>query len=234
MDFLRIFITAPASIIVLFFLSKLIGNKQIANLNIFDYINGITIGSIAAEMATCEFNELANYGATLVIYSGIVILLTVLSQYSVKLRRFFTGKTIVLYDHNKLYKKNFKTAKLDFNEFLAILRNKGYFCLDDIEAAFFEQSGDISVLPKESKRPLTPDDIKVRVQQQRPEIIVILDGKIMYKNLKQSGNNKQWLLTQLKQQKKNLAEIYAAVCDGSNNLKIIECSKDNPTNDIFE
>lgn len=60
MDFLRVFITAPLSIITLFFLSKMIGNKQISNMNIFDYINGITIGSIAAEMATSRF-EMEKY-----------------------------------------------------------------------------------------------------------------------------------------------------------------------------
>ena len=52
MDFLRALITAPVSITVLFLLSKFIGNKQMSSLNLFDYINGITIGSIAAEMAT--------------------------------------------------------------------------------------------------------------------------------------------------------------------------------------
>ena len=58
MDFFRVFITAPISLIVLFLLAKLMGNKQMSELNMFDYINGITIGSIAAELATGEFTEL--------------------------------------------------------------------------------------------------------------------------------------------------------------------------------
>lgn len=57
MDFLRVLITAPVSIAVLFLLSKFIGNKQMSSLNLFDYINGITIGSIAAEMATAEMSD---------------------------------------------------------------------------------------------------------------------------------------------------------------------------------
>ena len=104
MDFLRVFITAPISIIVLFFLSKLIGNKQISNLNIFDYINGITIGSIAAEMATCQLNDMLDILIALVTYAGIVFVLSLLSQKSIKMRRFFTGNTIMLYDKGKLYK----------------------------------------------------------------------------------------------------------------------------------
>ncbi|MCH5297951.1 MAG: DUF421 domain-containing protein [Ruminococcus sp.] len=234
MDFFRVLLTAPLSIIVLFFLSKLIGNKQISNLNIFDYINGITIGSIAAEMATCEYEELPHFTIALVIYALIVFLLSLVSQKSVKLRRFFTGKTILLYDKGKLYKKNLTTAKLDFNEFLALLRNKGYFNLDEIETAMLEQSGDLSVLPKDKNRPVTPDDIKVRVHQTRPEPVVIMDGHIMSKNLKATGNNEAWLNARIEEQQKKLSDIFAATCDGDNNLKIVECADNNPTNDMFE
>lgn len=234
MDFLRVFITAPISIIILFFLSKLIGNKQISNLNIFDYINGITIGSIAAEMATGEIDMLPYNAIALVIYAVIVFLLSLLSQKSVKMRRFFTGKTILLYDKGKLYKRNLTTAKLDFNEFLALLRNKGYFNLDDIETAMLEQSGDMSVLPKDKNRPVTPDDIKVRVHQTRPETVVILDGLVMSRNLKATGNNEEWLSARLEEQHKKLSDVFAATCDGDNNLKIVECAENNPTNDMFE
>lgn len=234
MDFLRVLFTAPLSIVALFFLSKLIGNKQISNLNIFDYINGITIGSIAAEMATCEFEELPYISIALVVYTLIVFVLSLVSQKSVKLRRFFTGKTILLYDKGKLYKKNLATAKLDFNEFLALLRNKGYFNLDDIETAMLEQSGDMSVLPKDKNRPVTPDDIKVRVHQTRPETVVILNGLVMHRNLKVTGNNEEWLYARLEEQHKKLADVFAATCDGDNNLKIVECADNNPTNDMFE
>ena len=234
MDFLRVLITAPLSIVTLFFLSKLIGNKQISNLNIFDYINGITIGSIAAEMATCQLDDLPDIAIALLTYSGVVILLSVLSQKSAKLRRFFTGKTIVLYDRGKLYKKNLRTSKLDFNEVLASLRNKGYFSLNEIESVFLEQNGAISVLPKDKNRPATPDDFKIRVHQSRPELVVIMDGKIMQKNLKSTGNNKDWLMARLDEQHKRLAEVFMAMCDGDNNLKIVECEDSNPTNDYFE
>ncbi len=234
MDFLRVFITAPFSIITLFFLSKMIGNKQISNMNIFDYINGITIGSIAAEMAICRFEDLPDIAIALFVYAGVVVALTVISQKSIRLRRFFTGKTIVLYDRGKLYKKNLSTAKIDFNEMLAMLRNKGYFSLEDIETVLFEQSGNISVLPKEKKRPVNPDDLKLVVHQQRPEIMVVLNGKILRQNLAATGNNEQWLKLRLEEQNKKLGDIFAAVCDGNNTLKIIECNVENPINDLFE
>ena len=234
MDFLSVFLTAPASIIALFIISKLIGNKQIANLNIFDYINGITIGSIAAEMATGEISNFFDCLIALVFYGVFVMILTFCSQKSVKMSRLLEGKSIVLYDKGKIYKKNLNTAKLDLSEFFAMLRNKGYFCLDDIETVFFEQNGQISVLPKEGKRPATPDDFKIRVHQSRPEIIVILKGKVFEKNLKATGNNREWLKNNLEKQHIKLEEVYCAVCDGDNNLKVIQTTADDVTNDFFE
>lgn len=234
MDFLRVFLTAPASIIALFLMTKLIGNKQMSNLTMFDYINGITIGSIAAEMATSELSDFWGCLLALVIYGCIVILLSFLSQKSILLRRFFTGKAIVLYDKGKLHKKNFSTAKIDVDEFLTMCRTQGFFNLDEVETIILEQNGQVSILPKDTNRPLTPDDMKIRVHQTRPEVVVLTEGKILDKNLKYTGNNEEWLLKQLKQQNKNQKDVFIAVCDGDNNLKIYDDSGVNPTNDIFE
>ena len=52
MELLHVFLTSVGSVVFLFILTKLLGNKQMSQLSMFDYINGITIGSIAAEMAT--------------------------------------------------------------------------------------------------------------------------------------------------------------------------------------
>ena len=234
MDFWHTLITAPISLLVLFILSKLIGNKQMANLNLFDYINGITIGSIAAEMATNGFDSFLECLIALIIYAAVVILLSYLSQKSIALRRFFTGKTIVLYDKGKIYKKNLMTANIDMNEFLSMLRNKGYFCLEDIETAYLEQNGQLSVLVKSNKSPVTPFDMKIRVNRTRPEVVVISDGKVFEKNLKSTGNNTDWLNRQLKIKGQKQKDIFLAVCDGDNSLKIYEISDKRDTNDPFE
>lgn len=234
MDFMRVLITAPASIVALFLLSKLIGNKQMSQLNLFDYINGITIGSIAAEMAIGEIKELPEFLLALVIYAGVVILLSILSQKSITLRRFFTGKSIVLYDSGKLFKKNLWTAKIDANELMAMCRNKGYFDFDSIQTIVLEQSGQMSVLPKEDKRPLNPSDVNVAVNQSKIQTVVILQGEILKKNLQYTGNNEEWLKKQLGENHKKQKEVFLALCDDNNNLKIIETSEQNPRNDIFE
>lgn len=232
-DLLYIVVTAFVSVAVLFILSKLIGNKQMSNLNMFDYVNGITIGSIAAEMATSEISDFWQCFVALLVYALIMILLTILSQKSAVCRRFFTGKSIVLYDRGKLFKRNLTTAKIDFNEFLTMLRDKEYFSLDDVETVMFEHTGQISVLPKDKSRPVSPDDLKIVTQQKRIEVVVVADGRVLKKNLNSTGNNMEWLNSELEKQNEKIETVFAAFCDGDNNLKILKCSDRNPTNNPF-
>lgn len=234
MDFFRVFITAPISLIVLFLLAKLMGNKQISELNMFDYINGITIGSIAAELATGEFTDIYDGVMAMVIYSLIAILLTFLSQKSLLLRRFITGKSIIIYDNGKFYNKNLSTAKIDINEILVMCRSKGYFNFDEIQTVILESNGQLSILPKDKNRPLTPDDMKITVLQSGVEAVVIQDGKVLERNLKATGNNIEWLKKELKKQNIKTSEVFIAFCDNSNTLKVHKKVKSNPTNDIFD
>ena len=200
MDFFRVFITAPISLTVLFLLAKLMGNKQMSELNMFDYINGITIGSIAAELATGEFTDIYDGVMAMVIYSLIAIMLTFLSQKSLLLRRFITGKSIIIYDNGKFYNKNLSTAKIDINEILVMCRSKGYFNFDEIQTVILESNGQLLILPKDKNRPLTPDDMKITVLQSGVEAVVIQDGKVLERNLKATGNNIEWLKKELKKQ----------------------------------
>lgn len=178
-----------------------------SELNMFDYINGITIGSIAAELATGEFTDIYDGVMAMVIYSLIAIMLTFLSQKSLLLRRFITGKSIIIYDNGKFYNKNLSTAKIDINEILVMCRSKGYFNFDEIQTIILESNGQLSILPKGKNRPLTPDDMKITVLQSGVEAVVIQDGKVLERNLKATGNNIEWLKKELKKQNIKTSEV---------------------------
>ncbi|MGN1126614.1 MAG: DUF421 domain-containing protein, partial [Ruminococcus sp.] len=115
------------SISVLFILAKLMGNKQISQLSTFDYINGITIGSIAAELATSDWKDFPEPLTAMIIYGLAAVVISYLSLTTMPIRRFFSGKTTVIYDNGKFYKENLKKCKLDVGEFLTLLRSQGYF-----------------------------------------------------------------------------------------------------------
>ena len=133
MDILHIILTSLGSIVVLFILTKLMGYRQMSQLSMFDYINGITIGSIAAEMATSLEDSVMPPVVAMIVYALVAILLSTLSEKSIFLRRFIVGKSIILLNNGKLYYKNLKKARLDLGEFLIQCRINGYYDLGQLQ-----------------------------------------------------------------------------------------------------
>lgn len=94
MEVIQAIITALGSAAALFTLSKLMGNREMSQLSMFDYINSITIGSIAAEMATCEFTDLLKPFTAMIVFALFNILLSLLTNKSIKIRRLATGNLV--------------------------------------------------------------------------------------------------------------------------------------------
>lgn len=203
------------SIAVMFIMTRLMGQRQIAQLSMYDYITGITIGSIAAELATTGPGEdIAAYVAAMVLYAAAEILLAVASDKSLFLRQIIEGRPLVLYDKGKLIVKNLSRAKMDVNEFLAIARGQGYFNIADLEYVLLEPNGKVSFLPHAAKRPLTPEDMSLAPEQERPVHPVILNGKTLEKNLIQLGYDIKWLNERLGEQNAPTPDkIILATCD---------------------
>lgn len=118
MDLLKIVALSLGSVIFLFILTKLMGNKEMSQLSMFDYIIGITIGSIAAEMATALESDFMQPLVAMAVYAVVSIVISVLSYKSLKFRRISSGDSLILLDNGEIYRDNFKKAKLDLNEFL--------------------------------------------------------------------------------------------------------------------
>lgn len=219
MSFLILCLTTLASFGVLFIVAKLVGHKQIAQFDFFDYITGITIGSIAAEMAT-ELEEPWKPFVAMVIYGGITLLLSIISNKFPRSRKYLNGTPTILMDDGKLYRENLKKAKLDLSEFLIMCRQQGYFDLTSIKTAVFEYNGKLTILPMSSNRPATPNDLNLAPEQELMFTELIMDGRILVDNLKRMGLDLNWLDKQLKQRKIRSAEdVFLAVCD--RNLKFV-------------
>lgn len=220
MEYLKVGLTALLSASVLFILTKLMGHKQLAQLDVFDYVNGITIGSIAAEMAT-ELEAPLKPFIALVVYSFIAVALSIISNKFPASRKIIVGHPIILLDKDKLYRKNFKKAKLDLNEFLCLCRGRGYFDINQIETAVFEHNGSLSILPKAGSKPLTPDDMKVYPPQEEVITELIMDGKIIEENLKKAHKSVLWLSRRLEEQHiSDPKEVFFAFVDNKSTLSV--------------
>ena len=217
---LKVILTSLLSAVSLFIIAKIMGHKQMAQLDFFDYITGITIGSIAAELAT-ELEKPWKPLVAMCVYGIVALGLTVVAHKFPKTRKFINGTPTIIMDNGRIYRKNMKKAKLELSEFLVLCRQEGYFDINDIETAMFEYNGRITILPKSEKKPLTPEDMKIATDKAGINTEVIMDGRIMHENLKRLGLNLSWLEKELKRQKyKSAKEIYLGLCDKNNKLSL--------------
>lgn len=199
MEIAKVIITTLFSVISLFIIAKLMGHKQVAQLDFFDYISGITIGSIGAELAT-ELETPLKPFTSLLIYCLVSISLSKLTHKFPKTRKFINGTPTILMNNGKLYRENMKKAKLDLSEFLLLCREQGYFNLSEIQTAIFEHNGKLSILPVSDKRPITPFDMNITPETAHIGAEVIMDGRIMGENLSRLGRNEKWLKNQIEAQ----------------------------------
>lgn len=235
MSYLYIVFTSVVSFIVLFLLCRLIGNRQLSDLSMFDYVNSITIGSIAAEGATGLDGDFLYCMIAIITFGILVFGISLLCSKSLKINRAVSGKSIPLISMDKIFFKNLKRARIDLPELLTQLRCMGYFDIKEVAYAYMETNGSISVLPRESARPATAKDVKVQNEQTRPSITLVSDGTFLYENIKAANTTKERILKEaLANGCKNEGEILLATYDSSGNINIYKKTSETAQNDRFE
>lgn len=228
-------IRALFSLIVLFLVTKMLGKKQVAQLSLFDYVIGISIGNFAAEMTTNIEIPILNGILAVLIFGLVAYLVSVITMKSIVLRRFFIGTPTVLIEKGKLIEKGLKKVKFDVNDLLEECRGNGYFDLSQIEYAVMEVNGKVSLLPKEAYKPVTNQDLNIKSDQEGLCANILIDGRIMYKNLSYMNKNEKWLLHELKVKGyDNIEEILLVTLDHNEKIMVYEKNKNIKVKQILE
>lgn len=222
MEFLNIVILGLVSFFVLFLLSRLMGYRAISELSFFDYVVGITIGSVAAEMSTNIDIEWWKGITAMAIYAVLDIAFSFISQKSIAGRQIISGAPIVLMYKGKIYKKNLRKARIELNDLLTSARQAGYFNIADVNYAIMETTGKISFMPVPLKRPLNPKDFNFAPENEGLTVNVIMDGRIMEDDLADAKIDKKDLIRRVRQQDKDVKNIFLGVIDSNGVLTLFD------------
>lgn len=198
MEIINIIIKSAGSIVALFILTKLLGKKQIEQLNLFDYVIGISIGNVVAEMSINKEVIFWDGVIAMAVYTLISIAITYITTKSIAMRRWIGGTPVTIIENGKIIEAGLKEVKFDINDLLEEARTNGYFELSEIEYAIMEANGKISFLPKSKYKPLTPNDMKMKPAYKGLTANIVIDGVIMEKNLKYLSKDRKWLASRLK------------------------------------
>lgn len=207
------------SVTVLFILTRMMGKKQISQLTFFDYVVGITIGSIAAMVAIDQSIGYVKGITGLIIYALFPIMSSYISIKNYSLRKLLDGTPTILIQNGKIVECNLRKSKMTVNDLLEECRLKNAFNIMDVEYAILETSGKLSVQLKSCNQPLTPKDMNIQTAYNSLCVNVIIDGKILEDHLRILNKDINWLNTELKKQGvNNYTEILVAYIDSQNIL----------------
>lgn len=211
-EIIKLLLMSLGGVTYLFIISKLSGKKQIAQLEFIDYVMGISIGSIAAEMATdLSDSPFWYYLVAMAVFFLFDYFVSVLGRKGAFFKRFLKGKPMTIIYDGKLDYKMLKKSKLDVNEVLAMCREQGYFDINDIAYAIFENSGVLSVLPKANQKPVVASDLNITPSKPSLSHYMIIDGNLSFSSLNDLKKDQQWLFDKLDvENKKQLKNILLA------------------------
>lgn len=223
MNFFNVVWRSLLSIVALFFFTKMMGRKQISQLNLYDYVVGITIGSVAAEISTNLDTDFLGGIVVMTVYSLVSVFLSLITMKSIILRRFIIGVPIVIIENGKILEASLKKAKFDINELLQEARISGYYDISKIEYAIMEANGKVSFLSKSKYDILSPNDMKIKVDKSSLVTNLVIDSKIMKKHLKMINKDEKWLTTRLNSLGyKSLENILLVTCDNKEKITVFE------------
>lgn len=163
-------------------------------------------------------------GKTIVGILAVMILHVIWSRLALfrRLRHLLIGHPTLLVKHGKLIKPNLKSSLYSLTELLATLRSRGYPDVRDVEYAILEPTGDISIIPRNEIRPVTPRHLNLHIGYSGLPLAVIMEGTIIHRNLELVGKDESWLKEKLQKAGHPPAEhiFYASVRDTDHSLLV--------------
>lgn len=213
-----IVIRSMGAIAMLFLITRILGKKQIAQLTYFEYVAGIAMGDLVGFISTDMQANYLHGTIALLTWFSIPLVVEFLSLRSKRLRYWLDGKGTVFIRNGKILEENLKKERYTTDELLELLRLKSVFNPADVEFAMLESSGDLSVLLKKERQPVTRSDAGYPPEEAKPGENVIADGKIQKEALARAGRDPKWLCRELAKQNLKPEDVFLAVVDNKGNL----------------
>lgn len=219
-DWIDVLIRGILFIAALFLMTKLLGSKQISQLSFFEYISGITIGSVAGEVITGLDKNISHGVIVILLFGGITYAVDFISLKSKKFRDFTEGKSSVFIKDGKVMEDSLKKENYTIDDLNALLRRKNVFKVADVEFAVLEPNGELNVLLKKESQPLTPKDLNLKVGNEKPPQTVIMDGQILDNSLAGAKKTRQWLEFELEKLGVTLDNVFLGQVDSYGQLTV--------------
>jgi uncharacterized membrane protein YcaP (DUF421 family) len=219
-EWLQVALRTLLAVTMLFIMTKILGKRQVSQLSLFEYITGITLGSLAAyvslELQSAWYLGLVAISVWVLVSIGIEFL----QLKSKVMRDFIDSKATVMIKDGKVLEDNLKKERITSDELMELLRKKNAFKVADVEFAIMEPNGSVNVLLTRENQPLTPKHLGIKVGPEQEPQAVIMDGKIMDEPLATLGLSRAWLNTELEKLGVAIENVFLGQVDTYGQLSV--------------
>lgn len=211
--------------IVVIFSVRLMGKRQLGELQPTELVITILVSNIA----TLPLEELSIpliIGITPIL--SLVCFEVIMSRLTLKfprLRCIVSGRPKIIISNGHIDRAVMKSLRYSIDDLMTALRQNSVFKLEDVQYAVVETTGSISVLKKAENDTVTCSDLKIKVPNDNPPVIVITDGKVLERSLSEINADTKWLNGILKKEKKKAADIFIMTADKNKNYYIVDMEK---------
>jgi uncharacterized membrane protein YcaP (DUF421 family) len=184
LSFIEMAFRTIISFAFLYLMCRLLGKKLISQMTFFDYVAGITLGNITASIIFVKDITVSIGLSGLAIFTVLALILEIFSLKSIIMRKVINDEPTLIIENGKIYEKGLKKSRLTIDNLLFHLRKKNIFYLDEVDIAYFETDGTVSILKKTESMPVTRKDIDTVQESRGLSQTFIIDGRIQKKSLK--------------------------------------------------
>lgn len=205
----------------LWLFTRLMGQREVGKLTIFDFIVAISIGSVTGSSLGNSKNYLPGAMIAVATLAIIDIVVSIAALKFSRARRVFEGEPTIVIRNGHILEDTMRRARLNLDNLLMGLRKKSVFSPSDVEFAILEADGSISVIPKSQARPVTPADLQMPTAYEGLSTVLVEDGNIVEDNLRENNLSREWLITQLQLQGiDDLHQVMTAILDTKGRLYV--------------
>lgn len=192
--------------VVLFIAARFIGGRELKKLNVFDFITAIVLSELVGNVLYQKEVDALHMSYALVFWTLLIYIIDKIKMKLAKTRKLFEGVPDMVIEEGEIKKEVLRKNRVDLNELLALLREKGYFSIGDVKYAFLETNGNISVIDKKTNAFPHP---------------LVLDGEYSKLAFDTLGKDQEWLLAKIQEQGyTDIAQIFYAEYQEGDNLYI--------------
>ncbi len=206
---LVVFVRGIIAFGTLLIFARLLGKQQISQLNFFDYILGITIGSIASSLTIDLTSSAWPHWIGLLTWTIAVLLLQIITVKWRRASKYFDGEPTIVIMNGKIMENTSKKMRYRTDDLMEQLRQKNVFDITQVQFAILEKDGELSVIKKPEFENVTKKDLNIQTGITGIATELIYDGIIIDANLKQTNHDHTWLFNELKKLNiQSLSEVF--------------------------